>query len=56
MCDQETSFTPPIQREPWNKGRFTGAKPPLRLKHVGAIRSKLEAEANARSRDVQPCN
>lgn len=30
------------KREPWNKGKFTGAKPPLRQKHVWAIRTKLQ--------------
>ena len=27
---------------PWNKGKLTGAKPPLRPKHVWAIRVRLE--------------
>jgi hypothetical protein len=27
---------------PWNKGKLIGAKPPLRLKHVWAIRSTLQ--------------
>jgi len=27
---------------PWNKGKITGAKPPLRPKHVWTIRSKLQ--------------
>ena len=44
MDDQGTLFTSPTKREPWNKGRFTGAKPPLRPKHVWSIRSKLQAE------------
>jgi hypothetical protein len=26
------------QRAPWNKGKLVGAKPPLRPKHVWAIR------------------
>lgn len=29
---------------PWNKGRLTGSRPPLRLKHVWSIRSKLLVE------------
>jgi integrase len=33
---------------PWNKGRLIGAKPPLRQKHVWAIRSMLENERNKR--------
>ena len=27
---------------PWNKGKLTGAKPPLSPKHVWAIRSRLQ--------------
>jgi hypothetical protein len=34
MTNQNTSLTSPRKREPWNKGKFTGAKPPLRPKHV----------------------
>ena len=41
-------FTSAAKREPWNKGKFTGAKPPLRPKHVWSIRSKLQAEGRAR--------
>lgn len=33
---------------PWNKGKLIGAKPPLRPKHVWAIRSKLQLERRAR--------
>ena len=36
------------QREPWNKGKLIGAKPPLRSKHVWSIRSKLQAEGRTR--------
>jgi integrase len=32
------------RRCPWNKGKLTGAKPPLRPKHVWSIRSKLQVE------------
>jgi len=31
----------PRKRIPWNKGKLTGAKPPLQPKHVWAIRTKL---------------
>ena len=44
MDDQDTIFTSPTKREPWNKGKFTGAKPPLRPKHVWAIRTKLQID------------
>ena len=30
--------------EPWNKGKLIGAKPPLRPKHVWAIRAKLQVD------------
>ena len=48
MDDRGTLFTSPTKREPWNKGKFTGAKPPLRPKHVWSIRSKLQAEGRTR--------
>jgi integrase len=38
------------QREPWNKGKFIGPKPPLQPKHVWAIRTRLQM-AN-RQRDL----
>jgi len=41
MDDQDTLFNSRQKHEPWNKGKFTGAKPPLRPKHVWSIRSKL---------------
>src|SRR5438477_142122 len=36
------------KRSPWNKGKVTGAKPPLRPKHVWSIRTKLQIEGRAR--------
>ncbi len=36
---------PPIElrsRQPWNKGKFTGPKPPLQARHVWAIRTRLQ--------------
>src|SRR5262245_30515008 len=33
-------------RIPWNKGKLIGAKPPLRQKHVWAIRGMLQNERN----------
>jgi len=41
----ETSTT---KRVPWNKGKLTGAKPPLRPKHVWAIRTKLQIDQQVR--------
>jgi integrase len=54
MDDEDTLFTSPAKREPWNKGKFTGAKPPLRPRHVWSIRSKLQAEG--RTRDLAMFN
>jgi|SRR6185312_163637 len=36
------------RRVPWNKGKLIGAKPPLRQKHVWAIRTMLQNERNKR--------
>jgi len=38
----------PWRREPWNKGKLIGAKPPLRAGHVRSIRTKLQLEKRAR--------
>ena len=38
----------PDKRLPWNKGKLTGAKPPLRPKHVWSIRTKLQIEGRVR--------
>ena len=42
MLDSENSGSGASKRVPWNKGKLTGAKPPLRPKHVWSIRTKLE--------------
>ena len=47
MQDQENATHAP-KRVPWNKGKLTGAKPPLRPKHVWSIRTKLQIEGRAR--------
>ena len=36
------------KRAAWNKGKLIGAKPPLRQKHVWAIRTMLQAERSKR--------
>ncbi len=41
---------PTTQYVPWNKGKLTGPKPPLQLKHVWAIRTTLQL--NRRIRDL----
>jgi len=47
MQDQVNAVPAP-KRIPWNKGKLTGAKPPLRPKHVWSIRTKLQIEGRAR--------
>jgi integrase len=42
------------RRTPWNKGKLIGAKPPLRPKHVWAIRTRLLVEG--RTRDLAMFN
>jgi hypothetical protein len=38
----------PRRKTPWNKGKFTGAKPPLQPKHVCAIRTRLQIASRTR--------
>ena len=47
MQDQTNATLAP-KRVPWNKGKLTGAKPPLRPKHVWSIRTKLQIDGRAR--------
>jgi len=48
MQDDTNFVLPASKRMPWNKGKLTGAKPPLRQKQVWAIRSKLQIEKRTR--------
>jgi len=48
MLDQVNATPTPHKRLPWNKGKLTGAKPPLRPKHVWSIRTKLQIEGRVR--------
>jgi hypothetical protein len=48
MGDFENTTATAIGRRPWNKGKLTGAKPPLRPKHVWSIRTKLQIEGRLR--------
>jgi integrase len=48
MRDQEELSASPPERLAWNKGKLIGAKPPLRPKHVWAIRTKLQVEGRIR--------
>ncbi len=48
MSEIEASAPAASTRTPWNKGKLTGAKPPLRPKHVWAIRTRLAVEGRIR--------
>src|SRR3982075_4146560 len=48
MPDQMNSTPTPHKRLPLNKGKLTGAKPPLRPKHVWSIRTKPQIEGRPR--------
>jgi len=48
MQDQENAIPTIRKQTPWNKGKLTGAKPPLRLKDVWSIRTKLQIESRVR--------
>jgi len=48
MHHNATYGLPAPDRIPWNKGKLTGARPPLRQKHVWAIRTKLQIEQRTR--------
>lgn len=37
-----------VRRIPWNKGRLTGQKPPLKLREIWAIRTRLQMSSNVR--------
>lgn len=37
-----------IERQPWNKGKLIGPKPPLQPKHVWAIRTRLQLARRTR--------
>src|SRR5438128_12245669 len=54
MQDTENTVPTTSKRLPWNKGKLTGAKPPLRPKHVWSIRTKLQVEG--RTRDLAMFN
>jgi integrase len=48
MNDDVSLSIPTPERTPWNKGKLIGAKPPLRQKHVWAIRTMLQTERSRR--------
>jgi hypothetical protein len=49
---QAMPLTP--RREPWNKGKLIGQKPPLGPKHVWSIRTRLQVDG--RTRDLAMFN
>jgi len=54
MQEPTDTATQGSRREPWNKGKLIGAKPPLRPKHVWSIRTKLQIAG--RTRDLAMFN
>ena len=48
MQRDENSVQSQPKRIPWNKGKLIGPKPPLRSKHVWAIRTRLQVEGRIR--------
>ena len=38
----------PPKHEPWNKGKITGQKPPLKLQEIWAIRFRLQLDKRIR--------
>src|SRR5689334_10931509 len=44
MTDLASFLPNAVRREPWNKGKLIGPKPPLRPKHVWSIRTKLQID------------
>jgi hypothetical protein len=54
MTDDDSCLLTARTRTPWNKGKLTGAKPPLRPKHVWAIRTRLMIQG--RTRDLAMFN
>jgi integrase len=54
MSDEEMSAASVPRQTPWNKGKLTGAKPPLKPRHVWSIRSKLQLDR--RTRDLAMFN
>ena len=48
MHDNANLITAAPKRAPWNKGKLIGPRPPLRQKHVWAIRTWLHIEQQTR--------
>jgi integrase len=54
MQNRDVAIRQNVGCTPWNKGKLLGAKPPLRTKHVWAIRTPLQVEG--RTRDLAMFN
>ena len=48
MYENQIAATAAPKRVPWNKGKLIGPRPPLRQKHVWAIRTRLQIERQVR--------
>ena len=48
MSNLENTDANAVAREPWNKGKLVGQKPPLRPKQVWSIRTKLQIDERVR--------
>src|ERR1700693_4029934 len=48
MHENENLITAAPKRVPWNKGKLIGPRPPLRQKHVWAIRTRLQLDGQVR--------
>jgi len=48
MHESEITVTAAPKQIPWNKGKLIGPRPPLRQKHVWAIRTRLQLERQVR--------
>src|SRR5580658_2918107 len=48
-------LAPPKNREKWNRGRLVGAKPPLKPRHIWAIRTRLDLERRVRDLAMFNC-
>ena len=44
----QSDYTAPQRREPWNKGKLVGQKAPLHLREIWAIRIRLQLEERTR--------
>jgi len=55
MTDLASFLPNAVRREPWNKGKLIGPKPPLRPKHVWSIRTKLQIDGRLIWRLIANC-